>query len=175
MKLKVAIIIIILSLLNITLIFNNSKNQKFPTILEPPLIDKSQTKEIIKRYLDFNNKQFKIIVVSFIKRRKICRACLNNEIELLNRVNAKYHNYLLVFYDGDSLDLKNIGAQFDIIGEVNIDETFPFTEKYNNPITIIVDRNGFIQDFHYAITNSPELSISFYNRIISILQIIYLK
>lgn len=172
MKSKVAAIII-LSLLNIILVWNNAKNQISPTNLELPLINKNQTKEIIERYLNFKNKQFKIIVASFIKKRKMCRACLDNEIELLNRVNNKFHNYLLVFYEGDSSDLKNLGAQFDIIGGVNIDETFPFTEKYNNPITIIVDRNGFIQDFNYAITGVPQASFVFFNRIISLLQLFY--
>lgn len=174
MKSKLVILIIVLSLLNIVLLQSNFKNHISDNHTEIPRIEGRQTQEIIDYYLKNKRKDFKIIIISIIQRKEICRACLDKEIELLNGVNEKFNDYLLALYDGDSLDLINMGAQFSILGGVKIDQKFSFAKNYVNPISIVVDRNRFIQDFHYAITGAPELSIDFYNRIISILQLFYL-
>ncbi len=171
---KSKLVIIVLALLNIILLQSNIKNQISDSGIKTPTIDKKQIQEIIDSYIENKRKDFKIIVISIIQKKEICRVCLDKEIELLNTINKKFSDYLLVFYDGDSLDLKNMGAQFSILGGVKIDQKFSFAKNYINPISIVVDRNGFIQDFHYAIKGAPELSIDFYNRIISVLQLFYL-
>ncbi len=81
MKPKYVILIIVLSLINIVLLYNNIKCKISDKKVEIPRIDKKDTQEIIDTYIKNKYKDFKIIVVSFIQKKEVCRACIMLKLE----------------------------------------------------------------------------------------------
>lgn len=107
-------------------------------------------------------------------RNDVCGSCLVNEIKFINKINSKYGKYIKVYYEGYSNDLKKLGANFEIIEEVNLSDKFQIPDNnLDNPASFLIDKDGYILSYHKAILGRPEVSAKFFEKIKSLFQSVY--
>jgi len=101
-----------------------------------------------------------------------CEPCVIDEINFINKLYEKYNPYMNVYLvDGYERYLVNLGAQFwyeviDMIPELD-------DLHINNPVSLLIDRNGTIHHTHLAETGNIEKSRSFFNKVNSLFESVY--
>jgi|SRR5690554_1619961 len=173
-KTIITIIISGLLILDTYLVYNNFKNQQTITELEKQIINLENSKYDNNgigfinlkpiELANYDENKTKFILISLLSDGA-CKICLGNEIKLLNNINRNYENYLKVYYEGNSNYLKELNAEFNFQVVNNLKEKFSLPFIIDNPVSFLIDKNGYIHSFHKAINGEEELSDKYYKSV----------
>ncbi|GMU96919.1 MAG: hypothetical protein AMXMBFR50_24340 [Ignavibacterium album] len=117
-------------------------------------------------------KDGKVFLVSLLKGDN-CNKCLEDEIKFLNVINNNFGKYLKVYYQGRPNRLKASNVKFDFQVIDNLQEKFNLPIILDNPVSLLIDKNGYIQSYHKAIPGKPEVSARFFEKVKSLFQTVY--
>lgn len=166
------VIIFSLLILNLILLYKNFQKQNWINNRS----ENNLSENGIVSSFTFNkfvpNENKKIIVLTLITT-DVCGSCLINEIKYLNILSNKFNKYLIVLYEGPAQNLINLGAKFQITEIGKISKEMQIDVTLDNPVTLVIDKHGNIQNFHKAINGKPEISSVFFNKLISLFDSIY--
>lgn len=177
-------IFIIVLAFNMILLYLNILKQKTINELQNQVINYEKVEN--NNYLPFKikydlaelgkleTKDDKVFLVSLLKGDN-CNKCLEDEIKFLNTINTKYGKYLKVYYQGHPNRLKASNAEFNFNVIDNLQEKFSLSIIIDNPVSLLVDNNGYIHSYHKAVVGDTSASGIFFSKVNSLFNLIYEK
>jgi hypothetical protein len=123
---------------------------------------------------NIKTKNYKILLICLLDQH-VCRSCLLNEIQEINKIYHKYSNNIIVFYSGDPNYLNSLGAKFNYELVEDIQKVFMLPYDIDNPTSLLVDAKGNVYFSHKAINGNTTDSYKYFQKVNSLFQLVYDK
>lgn len=177
-------ILIIVLAFNIILLYLNIIKQKTINELQNQVInlEKAENNNHLPTKIEYGiaelgkleAKDGKVFLFCLLKGDN-CNQCLEDEIKFLNVINTNYEKYMKVYYQGNSTRLKASNAEFDFQVIDNLQEKFQLPIIIDNPVSLLVDNNGYIHSYHKAVVGDTSSSGIFFSKVNSLFNLLYEK